>query len=75
MATAVLGEDVACPLRGDSAICSGPPPGYPAEELPAVKRLEGSTEADVGVIISVVRIHGTVMHWLGEFDEEYQSIG
>ena len=49
------------PLSGNSASNSEVPSEYPAAEPPIVRPSEGSTDADVGGISSVVRIRGTVI--------------
>ena len=56
MAVAVSREGMVYPLSGNSANNSEVPPEYPAGEPPIVKLSEGSTDADVGGISSVVRI-------------------
>ena len=65
MAVAVSREDMVYPLSGNSASNSEVPPEYLAGELPVVKPSEGSTDADVGGISSVVRIRGTVIALAG----------
>ena len=52
----MLGEDVFYPLSGNSAKNSELPPEYLVGELLLVKPSEGSTDADMGGISSVVRI-------------------
>ena len=59
VAAAVSREDMVYPLSGNSASNSEVPPEYPAGEALVVKPSEGSTDADVGGISSVVRIQGT----------------
>ena len=61
VAVAVLREDMVYPLSGNSASNSEVPPEYPAGEPAVVKPSEGSSDADVGGISSVVRIQGMVI--------------
>ena len=61
MVAAVLREDMVYPLCGNSASDREVPPKYPAGEPPVVKPSEGSPDADVGGISSVVRIRGMVI--------------
>ena len=55
-------------------ICSGSPLGYPVGEPPVPKPSEGSTEADLGGISSVVRIHATIIALAGRVSGRNISI-
>ena len=65
VAASVSREDMVYPLNGNSASNHEVPPEYSVGEPPVVKPSEGSTDADVGGISSVVRIRGIVIALAG----------